>query len=322
MVLSAPMEQPAHHRRDAILATLDEDREPARGDMPGAAQRLHLLDAQIDRQPDIAAALGRLDRDVMAHASLPDLSIIKQSGPFPSVEAFYRSSLHQFGELLRFTALQPDQAVLDYGCGLGRIALPLAAYLDPSAGRYCGVDTNGACIELNRKRFAPYEQLRFEHVDLFSSMYNPEGGPMTQLDSLDLGDRFDVAFLFSVFTHILAPDCPILLRFLARHLKPGATMLTTWFLLNDEARHAIEAGSAQYRFPFAHGEGVRVNHRKKPEGAVAYEEDTALAHLERCGFEVEKVVYGRWTGTREAAMGQDAIIVRRGDPARTPAPAY
>src|SRR5271157_3932956 len=35
--------------------------------------------------------------------------------------------------------LQPDQRVLDVGCGVGRMALPLTNYLD-SSGSYVGID--------------------------------------------------------------------------------------------------------------------------------------------------------------------------------------
>lgn len=307
------MNEPDHDRSNAADGHPAGEETPLSAAGVGAGRRLKALDDLIEGESDpaLAAALRTLDREVLATTPLPDESIIRQSGPFTSIEAYFRSSLRQFGELLRLTSLQPQQSVLDYGCGMGRIALPLAAYLDPGKGRYCGVDTDARCIEVNRMLFVGQDHLRFEHVDLFSAMYNPAGGPIARLETLDLIDRFDLAFLFSVFTHVLEDDCAPLLRFLARHLAPGATLVTTWFLLNAESRRGIDEGLAKFPFPFARSGGVRVNHRETPEGAVAYPEEAALERLDACGFAVERVIHGHWSGTQSARMGQDVIVARR-----------
>ena len=307
------MNQPDQQGGDGGRDIPAQDTEPTRAGGLGPGRRLRALDELIDGEgdPAVADALRALDRAALASAPLPDPSIIRQSGPFTSIEAYFRSALRQFGELLRLTGLKPRQAVLDYGCGMGRMALPLAAYLDPELGRYCGVDTDARSIEVNRRLLGGRDHLRFEHVDLFNSMYNPDGAPMAQLETLDLGERFDLAFLFSVFTHVLEDDSAPLLRFLARHLEPGATLVSTWFLLNPQSQRGIDEGLAKFRFPFERGGGIRVNHRETPEGAVAYPEDAALARLDACGFAVEQVIPGHWAGTRTSRMGQDVIVARR-----------
>ena len=43
------------------------------------------------------------------------------------------------GHFVRYAGLQPNERVLDLGCGVGRIAVPLTQYIG-DAGTYVGVD--------------------------------------------------------------------------------------------------------------------------------------------------------------------------------------
>src|SRR3954470_20703716 len=42
------------------------------------------------------------------------------------------------GLFARLGGLRPGDAVIDIGCGIGRMALPLTQYLDPASARYDG----------------------------------------------------------------------------------------------------------------------------------------------------------------------------------------
>jgi len=75
----------------------------------------------------------QLDKEIVlikqrvAHRlELPDEKWIRQSGPFSSVQHFFDSSFQNFRELLYFTEVTPSKKVLDYGCGLARLAIPLS----------------------------------------------------------------------------------------------------------------------------------------------------------------------------------------------------
>src|SRR2546422_703366 len=61
------------------------------------------------------------------------------------------------GHLARLAGLEPAHAVLDVGCGIGRLARPLATSLD-ERGSYAGFDVNpigtGWCqLHSDRERF-------------------------------------------------------------------------------------------------------------------------------------------------------------------------
>lgn len=249
--------------------------------------------------------------EVEGTVELPDLEWMKQSGPFKRQEQFLDSAFHAFQGMLTYTDINPESRVLDYGCGLARMAIPLSAYLTPGKGSYTGVDTDAQCIERNRRVFAAYPHMRFEHVNLYSSMYNPQGDAFKTLEGRDFGGPFDLAFLFSVFTHILPEDCDLLLRVLRAQLFEDAELFSSWFLLDEDSERGIKEGKSQRSFPHLYGK-ARITHKKTPEGAVAYFAADALERMQRAGFEDLRTDPGFWRGTNESSHGQDFIVARAG----------
>ena len=252
---------------------------------------------------------AEIKEQVAARLELPDESWIRQSGPFPSVKHFFDSAFKNFEELLEFTELGPTSQVLDYGCGLARLAIPMSGYLDPEHGRYCGVDTDAACIERNRRVFNAHPNFRFEHIDIYSKMYNLKGGDFSKLLDSEFGGPFDLVFMFSVFTHILPEHCDLMLEFLRSQLKAGGQLFCSWFLLNERTQAAIDAGQAHRRFASNHGP-ARIDNPEVPEGAVAYFEEDVMERLAAAGFTNVRVHWGKWRGCFDSWVWQDIVVVR------------
>src|ERR1700742_4562127 len=77
------------------------------------------------------------------------------------------------GYLVDLCGLQPGDAVLDVGCGSGRIALPLTGYLN-SKGRYAGFDVSREAIAWCTDNIsASHSNFEFTVVDLHNGAYNP-----------------------------------------------------------------------------------------------------------------------------------------------------
>lgn len=155
-------------------------------------------------------------------------------------DAFYLASAKQEVERLQSIAgLDERSSLLDIGCGQGRLAIGLAAVL-PALRLYCGVDVSRSSVNwcnLNIAAFHP--NFRFLHMDIQNERYNPNGLPFKPPVQLPLADGcFDIAFLYSVFTHMRSSDVASYLRDLGRVLQPGGRAFFTVYVEDDSEAEA------------------------------------------------------------------------------------
>ncbi|WP_350337286.1 class I SAM-dependent methyltransferase [Mycobacterium tuberculosis] len=129
-----------------------------------------------------------------------------------SAEALPPKSLRQFvggaykevgaefvGYLVDLCGLQPDEAVLDVGCGSGRMALPLTGYLN-SEGRYAGFDISQKAIAWCQEHItSAHPNFQFEVSDIYNSLYNPKG----KYQSLDF--RFPYFEVSDIYNSLYNP---------------------------------------------------------------------------------------------------------------------
>ena len=203
--------------------------------------------------------------------------------------------------------LEPGHAVLDIGCGPGRMAVPLTGYLSAD-GRYEGFDVVQEEVAWCRDAITPrFPNFRFQHADVRNSRYNPGGAVPADEFLFPYPDGvFDFALATSVFTHMLAPEVERYLTELERVLKPSGRALITWFILNDESKAALPAG----RLAFAIPDGPAfINDRDSPEAAVAYPEEWVIERSSERGLRVEGRYLGSWAGRQETASWQDVLIL-------------
>lgn len=229
------------------------------------------------------------------------------------------SNFKQMGEkwtrtLIEVGGLKPHDRVLEAGSGVGRMAVPLTRYLTPP-GSYDGFEIVREGVEWCRRNVTPrFPHFRFRHADIYNKHYNP-GGPLAAADyEFPYPDAsFDFVFLTSVFTHMLPADVEHYLAETGRVLAPGGRCLITYFLLNEESLRRMEAGGAAPERTFRHDlGGCRVVNPEAPEAAVAYAEEDVRRMYERVGLEiVEPLLYGGWSGKKDALHGQDIIIARK-----------
>lgn len=210
---------------------------------------------------------------------------------------------------VEFGGLRPDAAVLEPGCGTGRIAVALAEYMSPE-GSYDGFDVVSDAVDWCLANITPdHPNFRFRHVDVRNPAYNPEGVDPAEFSFPYPDTAFDFVFLTSVFTHMLPPDVRHYLTEIRRVIRPGGSCLMTFFLLNDHAREAIRSGRTHRKFEHE-GDGYFYDIEKVHEGAVAYAEEEVLSFLEEAGFQLRiPIHYGRWAGRPGMTFGQDFLVV-------------
>ncbi len=229
-------------------------------------------------------------------------------------------------ELLRLAVdhagLAPADRVLDIGCGLGRLAVPLAGYLAPT-GRYTGFDVVADVVWWNRRHFGRKgladPRFSFDHADVKSVMYNPHGRFAPEDYRFPYPDAaFDVAVAFSLFTHLEGPAAARYLAEAARVLRPGGRLLATFFFLDDEAEAAIAAGRTHLTFRHRGTTGyagVRgaLEDPATPESAVALPRPWLDPALAAAGLALHALHPGNWTGRPDCVTYQDLVVAERAD---------
>jgi SAM-dependent methyltransferase len=233
-----------------------------------------------------------------------------------SVEDFESSGRLLVEHLDTLAGLTPSSAVLDVGCGIGRLAVVLTRHLGPD-GRYEGLDVVRTGIDWCTENITPrYPAFRFTLADVYNGEYNPSGTQApTEYRFPYFDASFDLVVLTSVFTHMLPAESEHYVEEIARVLRPGGRCFVTYSLLNPESRRLMEAGAADMRFKHPMGPCAVVD-LKVPELAVAYDGDFARAMLERHGLDTAGGVHhGSWCGrpveARGSSLSQDVIVGTR-----------
>jgi SAM-dependent methyltransferase len=210
-----------------------------------------------------------------------------------------------------FCDLRPGESVLDIGCGVGRVAIPMARYLDASAS-YEGFDVIPEAIAWCSENITPRRpNFRFLHADIYNALYNP-GGKLTSREfSFPYDDgRFDFVCLVSIFTHMLPDDVEHYMGEIRRVMRDGGRFLATFLLLNEESTALLDAGKGRFALPHDMGD-LRVADPETPESLVAYREKFVLELYRRHGLELwGPVRYGRWCGrpTPIRDLGSDFVV--------------
>jgi ubiquinone/menaquinone biosynthesis C-methylase UbiE len=225
---------------------------------------------------------------------------------------FERTGNEYLAHFQALGGLQPGDRVLDMGCGIGRMAIPLMGYLDDS-GSYAGFDVGRAMIRWCRREIsARRPDFQFEWAPVYNQKYNPFGSISAAEFRFPYADgSFDFALATSLFTHLVRAETQHYLRETARVLRPGGTCLLTFFALDEHAEREIAAGRAS--FDFRHPiEGGFTTDPSQPEEAIAFPAAALREMLAAAGLEIEEPIrFGLWSNHPDGPAGQDVVVARR-----------
>lgn len=137
----------------------------------------------------------------------------------------------------------PGDAVLDLGCGFGRLAAAFAG----TGVAYSGVDVSDNRLAYARKVFAGVPACSFVKSAARNGRYNPGGADPTGVTLPFPAGSFVAVFAISLFTHI--PEAEVVAHYLAEVARVTAregVMVSTWLAAGDglestarRARHAV-----------------------------------------------------------------------------------
>jgi ubiquinone/menaquinone biosynthesis C-methylase UbiE len=199
---------------------------------------------------------------------------------------------HHLFLLKELVNLNPDDTVLDVGSGIGRTAAALTKYLNKNAV-YEGFDVVEKGVRWCITNISPaYPNFNFNYVPLNNDLYN---NARLKADSYKFpypDNKFDIVFLFSVFTHMRPSEIFNYLSEIYRVLKPGGKCLATFFLYNQTEEKHISENSA-FRFPYKEG-GHRLMNKNVKCANIAFREKNIFDIIKNNRLRIDRVVNGYW----------------------------
>lgn len=209
----------------------------------------------------------------------------------------YGRNVNKGNEFLSFfkekCSLKKTDSVLDMGCGVGLIAIPVLNYL--KSGKYEGLDILKESINwCNKNIAAKFCNAHFMPANIINTSYNPKGTIFAKEYKFPYdSETFDFIWLKSVFTHMRPSEIKRYIFEISRVLKSRGKCLITYFLLESESRYLIKIGKSSLNF-FYEFENCLTTNPNIPEDAIAYDIEEIESYYKKCGLFIESIYLGRW----------------------------
>jgi SAM-dependent methyltransferase len=257
------------------------------------------LELHAEAESRLNQLMEEISRDVSLPAP-PAENVFVGDGDYRAIGAEY------LGHFVRIGGLKPFESVLDIGCGIGRMAVPLTQYLDSGAAFYEGVDPVNAGIEWCVQNItSAYPNFRFCRVDVAHELYNPGGAIAGHEIVLPFADaKFDFVAMVSVATHLPEAEISAYAREITRLLAPGGRLFLTAFIV---AAGDPDRPTARPRFTPGNRPGTWFGDPLAPLGAIGFDAGVIEDILKKADLHVQRVSLGHWRGI-ESNHYQDVII--------------
>jgi SAM-dependent methyltransferase len=192
---------------------------------------------------------------------------------------FRGSGIDQVNYFAELAGLEPSGRLLDLGCGVGRVALPLTRYLS-GQGSYEGLDPQAPNIDWCRAHIsAQFPNFHFDVIEGNTDERETTAHPLPFED-----ESFDLVYAGALFTDIPFETTCHYLAEAARILKPGGRVVATWLVFNEGTQAVVPGRSVTKRWPRDYG-----SHRNTAEGvwpSLLYEESWLRTQHDSAGLDV------------------------------------
>lgn len=215
--------------------------------------------------------------------------------------------------------LTPESTLLDYGCGLGRLAYAASNYL--TSGRYVGYEPNQQALSFLRSAYQGRNGFRFtgeelqgddDYVGLQLGAASSAGVAATDVDLSSLqGLGARAQYSSSVFTHMWIPAIERVLHSLRSAMAPEGICVNSWLIVDSFAEYGMRCGIADRTLPHE-VKGALTYSLDNPLVCTAYRIDTVREIYRRGGHEVLDILWGKWSGRQRHndVHYQDLVVSR------------
>ena len=304
---------------ERAVDTADKTRQ-ARLELARTIVRDHSFDARAQQVADTIESILGVEAPAPPDAlplPPPELRFMGRSD-----EAFLDVGDDVVSELKDLVGLQPDDDILDIGCGYGRVAHALLRH--GHVGRYVGMDILARHVIWCADRLTPvsYGRHTFHRLDVENSRYNPTGSLRPTDVSLDLGPAPNLVIATSLFTHMYPDAIEHYLRETHKFIAPDGRVFATFFLLNESQARMEREGRSAYPMRNRHDDVSRYFDEEDPLHAFACDQAWVESLVRSLGFEVEALELGSWCGRPTQRVYQEhsscglAPLTPPADPAR------
>lgn len=212
---------------------------------------------------------------------------------------------------IQYGKLQPEGAILDVGCGIGRLARPLTGYLS-AKGSYDGFDVVPDGINWCSKNISSrFPNFHFTYVPLRNDLYNLSTKEQASNFTFPYADdSFNLVVLTSVFTHMQYDEVQHYLKQIKRVLKPGGICLATFFVIDAETHAAISGRTDVMQFDFEY-DTYYLHDKQVKDANIAFKHDALELMVKTAGLEFTQWHKGWWRGTdKQSSLNyQDVVIL-------------
>ena len=188
------------------------------------------------------------------------------------------------------TALNRGSRILDIGFGTGRLGQGIVDTLG-TVRNSTGIEVSRPHVEWCREQFKAHSFMQFIEVEMHNERYRPHGSTVRAPLPLP-NSAFDIACLFSVFTHLLPNDIEFYLGELARVLEGEGRVIFT--LYQDNASPDFSVNPKNAFGPY----------EASPLHRVRYNRHFLAEKIRRHGFTVLR-------SDRQWLQNQDLVVMKR-----------
>lgn len=193
--------------------------------------------------------------------------------------------------LIKDCKLSSQAKVLEIGCGIACVSLPLIKHL--KSGQYCGLDTDKQSIDWCKRKIAPYCDGKF-------TVMSDDGELRLPYDD----NEFDLVLSASLLCNQPPENVDKYLSEINRVLKKGGQFMFTVFMTH-QFQTTCTAKTLKTRLIKVNGATMITNHRN--EKAYVHSDELITTCLEHQHFEIKDTLFGNWSNMSNSPIYQDLI---------------